>query len=72
MKNEKREITLNEKDSLSDMLETEKSLVNAYTGGLWIAEKKQFRDELLRNISCIAQDAFLLADILSEKNYDDE
>ncbi len=68
MKNEKREITLNEKDSLKDMLEAEKSLVNAYTGGAWLVEKKQFREQLLKHIACIFQDAFLISDILSGKN----
>ncbi len=70
MKNEKREITLNEKDSLTDMLEMEKSLANAYLGGLWLVEKKQFREQILKNISYVAEDAFLLLDILSGKNFD--
>ena len=70
MKNEKREITLNEKDSLRDMLETEKSLVNAYVGGAWLVEKKQFREQILTHVSCLCQDVFLISDILSGKNCD--
>ena len=70
MKNEKREITLNEKDSLTDMLETEKNVLNAYVDSLWQVEKKQFREQILRNLNETAQDAFLLLDILSGKNSD--
>ena len=41
MKLEKREITLNEKDSVTDMLYLEKNLLFAYKEGLKSAERKQ-------------------------------
>ena len=72
MKNEKREITLNEKDSIKDMLEMEKTLVKGYVDSLWRVEKKQFREQILKHISSTAQDVFLLGDILSGKNQDEQ
>lgn len=63
MKNEKREITLNEKDSIRDMLETEKGLSLAYTDALWQAERREVRHRVLEHIPAVAEDIFLLADL---------
>lgn len=41
MKLEKREITLNEKDSVTDMLYLEKNLLSAYEKGIKITERKE-------------------------------
>jgi rubrerythrin len=41
MKLEKREITLNEKDSITDMLYLEKTLLSVYEKGLKTTESKQ-------------------------------
>lgn len=68
MKNEKREITLNEEDSLKDMLQTEKYLLENYVGSLAFVEKKQCREEILKHLAFVAEDVFLLTDILFSKN----
>ena len=44
MKNSKREISLNEKDSIFDILETEKSLARSYLEASFCAEKKEERE----------------------------
>ena len=48
MKLEKREITLNEADSLRDLLYFERSLCNAYGAGAQSAERKETERELLQ------------------------
>ncbi len=48
MKLKKREITLNEKDSLKDMYYLEKALLSAYERGIEGATQKQTVNELTR------------------------
>ncbi len=64
MKLEKREITLNEYDSLQDVFYMQKLILQEYNFFLAKTEKKQTRNELLRLISENASDLFLLKDLL--------
>ena len=50
MKLEKREITLNEKDSLSDIAYMEKALLFEYVEGIARAGRKETRERLLQFI----------------------
>ena len=68
MKNEKREITLNEKDSLHDMLETEKGLLQAYLSYAVLCKRKEVRLQLMSEMQKVMEDVFFLSDILEEKN----
>ena len=60
MKLEKREITLNEADSLTDMVQTEKNTLMGYVTFLTFPLRKQTQSALIKNGTEIAQD---LADL---------
>ena len=71
MKLDKREITLNEQDSLRDVLFLEKALLLAYVEGLGKVNRKETRERLLDFIKEGANDLFLVNDLL-EKLQNDE
>lgn len=54
MKFEKRDITLNEVDSLRDMLYTEKTVLTEYTRALGCRLKKQTQNEVLNAMQKVA------------------
>lgn len=64
MKLEKREITLNEKDSLKDVFYTEKNLLLSYCQYLCMAESNQTREELLALIKETGEDMLFTRDLL--------
>lgn len=64
MKLEKREITLNEYDSLMDAFYLHKTLINEYLSVLFSVEKKQIREGLLQCIKETAEDGFFLLDLI--------
>ena len=64
MKLEKREITLNEYDSLRDAFYLEKALLNEYVNGLSDASKKETRAELLKLIKEICEDMLFVHDLM--------
>lgn len=64
MKLEKREITLNEYDSLQDAYYREKTLINEYVRALTQMQRKESKDALLRLINDTAKEMFLLQDLL--------
>jgi hypothetical protein len=66
MKLEKREITLNEYDSLKDAYYREKILLNEYVCGLSAMERKETREEILLLIRETAEEIFLLQDLLQK------
>lgn len=63
MKLEKREISLNELDSITDALCAEKLLVLEYARGLEKAKRKEIRSVLIETIKEIGEDIFLLTDL---------
>ena len=60
MKLEKREITLNEADSIKDMYFYEKNLQFCYEKALEKAERKEVQGELIRLLHEVEKDAALL------------
>lgn len=66
MRLEKREITLNEHDSLLDVAFMEKALLGAYVEGLAKACRKEERERLLGGMRCVAEDLFLVKDLLEK------
>ena len=64
MKLEKREITLNEKDSIRDILLLERSLMERYVDALVQVERKEERERLLTLVKETAEDIFGLNDLL--------
>lgn len=63
MKNAKRDITLNEKDSIEDMAQTERTLFFAFSRALFAASRKETRETLWRGMERAAKNAFFLAEI---------
>ncbi|MBQ5927095.1 MAG: hypothetical protein IIX01_04155 [Clostridia bacterium] len=68
MKNDKREITLNEKDSFADMLETEKGVLKAYFDGALLCKRKEVRLQIVSETAKIFEDIFFLLDVLYGKD----
>jgi hypothetical protein len=64
MKLEKREITLNEQDSLKDAIHFEKILLKCYVETLAAATRKSARGELLQYMKEVGEDMGYLADLL--------
>ena len=63
MKLEKREITLNEKDSLADAYLTQKSLLLTYVAALDKVSKTQTRERLLDLMRETCEDLFFVKDL---------
>ena len=64
MKLEKREITLNEKDSLKDMYFFEKNLQTQYAQGVKFSERKESEGELSTLMREAEKDAVLCAALM--------
>ncbi len=62
MKLEKREITLNEVDSMQDVLMLEKSLLNAYVNALEYSYRKENRNRLCVHLEETAKEIFAIKD----------
>ena len=56
MKLEKREITLNEYDSLHDIFQTEKNLLRTYIELLEYIESKEIKQAFIKAVSFVAED----------------
>ncbi len=64
MKLEKREITLNEFDSLKDVFYIEKTLLSEYVHALSKATRKQTRGELMRLLKETGEDMYFVRDLM--------
>lgn len=64
MKLEKREITLNEYDSLKDMFYLEKTLLQTYGEGLGKMLRKESKNELLRLIQETCEDLLFVRELM--------
>ena len=67
MKLEKREVTLNEKDTLKDMLAFERALLVEYALSAATIEGKERRNYFVDNLTGLEENVFLLADLLQER-----
>ena len=69
MKLEKREITLNEEDSLFEMLCLEKMLVESYIEALFFSERKEVKMSLIKGVEEGVQMLLRVQDLTAnEKN----
>ena len=66
MKLEKREITLNECDSVRDLLFLEKALLCEYVEMLTKVKRKETRSRVLELLAETAQEAFWTSDLLDK------
>ena len=64
MKLEKREITLNETDSVKDVAYTQKNLLTQYVNALEYAERKSVREELLHLMKQTGEDLCFTRDFM--------
>lgn len=64
MKFEKRDITLNEADSIRDMLQMEKNTLIEYAQGLVVPLQKQTRNAWLKNLGETAESVGELQNVL--------
>ena len=67
MRLEKREITLNEQDSLKDLLLLEKALLGQYADALARVERKELRERILELFKETAQEVFWTKDLLEKE-----
>ena len=69
MRLEKREVTLNEKDSLFEMLCLEKMLVESYIEALFFSERKEVKMSLIKGVEEGVQMLLRVQDLTAnEKN----
>ncbi|MBQ9081814.1 MAG: spore coat protein [Clostridia bacterium] len=69
MKQTKRDITLNEQDSLQDMLDCEKQLMGFYATALKEGSNKTLRKELMRNYTDCANGQFSVFEEMQTRGY---
>lgn len=69
MKLQKCEGSLNEKDALLDMLESEKQLMTIYTTALFEGSTKSMRKNFSENLIAVADDQFCLFTQMSSRGY---
>ena len=67
MKNSKQDITLNERDSIEDMILFQRGLLRDYAAAVFAAERKETRTLFLECLQEIAEDIWFLRDILETK-----
>ncbi len=63
---EKREITLNEKDSICDMLRFEEGVLREYAGALSKIKRKETRQAVTENMRAVAEEIFMLSDLVED------
>lgn len=68
MKLEKREIALNEKDTLQEACWLERSLLHAYIDRMSGSDSKQMRALFTENVKALTQDLYTLLDLAAEQN----
>ena len=72
MKLEKREITLNQTDSLTDVFYTEKNLTAHYTYALESVHRKETREQLLKLLKETGEDLYLAQDLMQRSRKEQE
>lgn len=69
MKSYKAEVTLNEQDSLQDMLNLEKTMVKVYSTAITEGASKGFRDLVKNNLMDTVSDQMLVFLTMTDKGY---
>lgn len=69
MKLQKSDTTLNEKDAIMDMLESEKQLMSFYTIALFEGSSKNIRKNFSSHLSTVAENQYNLYSQLSNRGY---
>ena len=69
MKLTKSDVTLNERDALQDMLDSEKQLMEIYTTALFEGSTKSIRKNFSTNLLGVAENQFLVFTQMSTRGY---
>ena len=69
MKTAKSDTQLNEKDSILDMLESEKQLMSFYTTALFEGSSKSVRKEFSSHLNSVADNQYSLFSQMSSRGY---
>ncbi len=69
MKQSKKDITLNEKDALQDLLDCEKLLMNYYAAALVEGSCRPFRREILKHYTAGADTQFAVFEQMLSRGY---
>ena len=69
MKLTKSDVTLNEKDAITDMLESEKQLMTLYTTALFEGSTKAMRKNFSVNLMGVAENQYSLFTQMSTRGY---
>ena len=69
MKLTKSDCTLNERDALQDMLESEKQLMTIYTTALFEGSTKSMRKNFSTNLLGVAENQFMLFSQMNTRGY---
>lgn len=69
MKTAKSQTTLNEKDAIQDMLESEKQLISFYATALFEGSSKSVRKEFSTNLQSVADNQYSLFAQMSTRGY---
>lgn len=65
MKLEKREITLNEADSIKDVFYMERALLHAYSLQMPKAERKETRSKMMKLMGEAGENVYFVADLMT-------
>ena len=69
MKLTKSDVTLNERDALQDMLDSEKQLMEIYTTALFEGSTKSIRKNFSTNLLGVAENQFLVFTQMNTRGY---
>ncbi len=69
MKLTKSDVTLNEKDALQDMLESEKQLMSLYTTALFEGSSKAMRKNFATNLLGVSENQYLIFTQMTSRGY---
>lgn len=69
MRQSKSDVSLNEQDSLQDMLDHEKLLLSLYSIALTEGSSAAFRKEIVRNYTASAEDQFAVFEQMLSRGY---
>lgn len=69
MTTSKSKTTLNEKDAIQDMLESEKQLISFYATALFEGNSKSVRKEFVTNLQSVADNQYSLFSQMSSRGY---
>ncbi len=69
MKLQKSDTTLNEKDAICDLLESEKQLMSLYTTALFEGSTQSIRKDFSKHLSSVAENQYCLFSQMTTRGY---